>query len=420
MDADLEWELPLRKRRGSPKRLAGLDVYYDFEWLDYFRDERAQFQNGMCLARQIRNACPRGKTPALLLTTRDDVEERPIETASSFFVVVNFPRYLAEATGDPAVSYWARGLGIGRLSEFADARPEEIRAFLELHLSSDRIAEWAASDGTRLESIRRIPAVQGISGPAGVNDVLSALQSLEALDSNMVIAIAELLGPEVDRHDRLRLLRALTNDPHGRYDTGEVLVERARDRLQDAHRAVTDYELLIADSGTIETDVQLFLEQNLWLLGLDYAQMRHRAPLPRGEMDFILERFDGYHDVLELKSPQDRIVVTPGAEGAPPSASAFALSPALAGALAQVHVYRDILTSDESTMERLYGLSSTRDPRLIIVIGNAASLPDYSRRVLRELNKSLHHVEVVPYDVLGRRAAAVLENVESYVLAASD
>jgi hypothetical protein len=39
--------------------------------------------------------------------------------------------------------------------------------------------------------------------------------------------------------------------------------------------------------------------------------------------------------------------------------------------------------------------------------------------VLGELNKSLHRVEVVPYDVLAKRADAVLGNVEKYLLAVS-
>lgn len=32
-----------------------------------------------------------------------------------------------------------------------------------------------------------------------------------------------------------------------------------------------------------------------------------------------------------------------------------------------------------------------------------------------ELNKSLHRIEVVPYDVLGQRAEAVLRNVDLYM-----
>jgi hypothetical protein len=135
-------------------------------------------------------------------------------------------------------------------------------------------------------------------------------------------------------------------------------------------------------------------------------------------MDFIMERYDGYHDLLELKSPQDSIVNAPDAvDGMPPPANAYALSPDLAQALAQVHVYRDTLSTDTDAVDRLYGLRNTRDPRVIIVIGQAKPLPDHRLRVLRELNLSLHRVEVVPYDVIAKRARTILDNVELHLTA---
>ena len=67
--------------------------------------------------------------------------------------------------------------------------------------------------------------------------------------------------------------------------------------------------------------------------------------------------------------------------------------------------------------EELFGLQHVRDPRLIIVVGRAEALPDHCARVLRQFNKSLHRVEIVPFDVLARRANAILDNVERYLLA---
>jgi hypothetical protein len=103
-------------------------------------------------------------------------------------------------------------------------------------------------------------------------------------------------------------------------------------------------------------------------------------------------------------------------DGMQPSASAYRLSSALAQALAQVHVYREVLTTDAETVLRRYGLERTRDPRVIIVIGRA---PESHRAdVLRELNKSLHRIEIVPYDALAQRGEAVLDNVFKYLHAA--
>jgi len=105
-------------------------------------------------------------------------------------------------------------------------------------------------------------------------------------------------------------------------------------------------------------------------------------------------------------------------EDKPPSANKYELSRALANALAQVHVYRDTLTVDDRATERNFGLGQSRDPRLIIVIGSALSLPEHRSRVLRELNRSLHRVEIVPYDLVGKRAELMLSNIAKYLLVA--
>jgi hypothetical protein len=79
--------------------------------------------------------------------------------------------------------------------------------------------------------------------------------------------------------------------------------------------------------------------------------------------------------------------------------------------------YRDRLTRHAEATEDLLGLPLSRDPWLIIVIGRVDRLPEHSQRVLTELNKSLHRVQVVPYDVLAKRADAVLNNIDKYLLA---
>jgi hypothetical protein len=419
----LDWDLPLQHRRGAFTRLCGIDVYYDFEWLDVFPDQRAQFKHGQVLATHICEDCPDGKAPALLLTTREDAYEGPVYTETHYVFVLNLPRYLRQADEDAAVSYLAGRLGsatrIGRLRELAQASPDEILAFHQLSLNADQIAAWAGSDESRLAQLREIAGVRDpVEREITLDDALTTIQALGDLDSEVASAIAGLLGPDTSREVRLKLLRALTDDPTGRHVAGEALGQRTNDRLADARRATSEYVALLEDPSSNETDLQHFIEDNLWLLGLDYSRMRSRQPVARGVMDFILERFDGFHDLLELKSPQDPIIIAPAASEVPPSASSYALSPVLAQALAQVHVYRHTLTAHPEVAEELFGLRHTRDPRVVVVIGKADSMPAHSALVLRELNRSLHRVEIVPYDVLAKRANAILDNVERYVLAA--
>lgn len=415
---DLEWDVPIRHRKGSPSRLAGIDLYVDFRWLDQFRDERAQFRNGLCLARLVQRDCPPGTTPALLLTDRDTVEERILTPPGHFVVVVNLPRYLSQAIGNAAESYYADRLGIQALA----ARPDVVNAVIG-QLSLDDITAWAAEDTNRVVQLRDIAGVrEGEASLATAAEAIAALQALDQLDPNDLAAIAALFGPDADRDARMELVRRITGDPGGRYVTGQVLVQRTTDRIADARAAMADYERLLTNPATNETTMQRFIESNLWLLGLDYAHMRARHPVPRGTLDFILQRFDGFHDLLELKSPHDPVIRAPTISdgGIPASASSYSLSPDLAQALAQAHVYRDVLSRSESINEDLYGLPHARDARLIIVIGRADAMPSDCARVLREINKSLHHVEVVPYDILARRANAVLGNVELCLIAADE
>lgn len=246
--------------------------------------------------------------------------------------------------------------------------------------------------------------------------VLSALRTLDELDPEIVELLEGLLGRVSDPETIATFLKVLTDQRAGRYATSEVLGNRIDDRLADAEWAAEEYERLLDDPQSTETTLQRYIEQNPWLVGLEYVRVRPRRDVPRGTLDFILERFDGSHDLLELKSPADPIITAPEtADGSPPPASQYSLSKSLGQALAQVHVYRDILTEHSETVEKLHGLKTTRHPRLIIVVGQARNLPPHRHRVLRDLNLSLHRVEVVPYDVLVARTRTLLGNVRLYL-----
>lgn len=352
----------------------------------------------------------------MLLTSREEEKERSFSSDAFFVLVINFPRYLEQADANAAVSYLASHFGPGvtnlsQFSEIAGQSPEEVAAFLEQQLTAERIANWIGNDRTRVDEVRALVGIDQTAPPTP-SEALEALSALEILDGEVVRGLSNLLRDNFNEPARIEALKALTDSPGGRRDAGAVMGRRADDRLDDARTAVAQYQALLEDQESNETTFQRFIEGNLWLLGLDYVEIRAGHGVPRGSLDFILERFDGFHDLLELKSPQDAIIEAPETTDRPPSASQYSLSPALANALAQVHVYRETLSEDAALLDRQYGLPQSRDPTVVIVIGRSEALPSHKADVLRALNKSLHRVEVVPYDVLGRRAAAILDAVD--------
>src|SRR5438128_2454554 len=101
------WDPPLRQRRGGPARLLGIEIYHDFVWPDVVTHGIGQFHHGLRLAELAYAHCG-SKTPALLLTSKEDELEGPFETDTHHFIVVCLPRYLREATPNEAVAYLGR------------------------------------------------------------------------------------------------------------------------------------------------------------------------------------------------------------------------------------------------------------------------------------------------------------------------
>ena len=266
MDVDW-WPVPVSHRRGSKWRLLGIDVFYDFEWSAHFPDNRVQFKNGLSLARLAHTECPPDKEPTLLLTTRVDVTADRLETSDRFFVVINFPRYLALATSDPAAAYYAHlaPTGVTDITRLQEAArdPTVVRTVFEQRLDAESIAAWAGENLERLEQLKSIVAGSTKEGPtASRDDVIRVLQGLEDLDAEYIRALEGLLGRAGDREAKLAFLRALTEDRVGRYATSQVLGDRLRDRIQDARQATARYRQLVADPTSNETDVQGFIEDH--------------------------------------------------------------------------------------------------------------------------------------------------------------
>ncbi len=407
----------MRRRRGAPKRLLGVTIYHDFDWTDVFRSRRTPFKNGLSLARLAHARCPDGKSPALLLTVSEDAAERVIQTDDEYVVVVRIRHYLTEAQNDAAAAYYAQGLH-ARIAE-VDAleqltqSPERFAAFLENNLTA--VEAWISASPERLDQFRREASPSGHTARLSPETIAQALRSMEEIPEAVWETLVEIL-PLLTGEKRQVALDVITAVRDGREAATATLGSRIVDRISDTRNAVHEYEELL-QSGAGETALQSFIQQHPWMVGLDYVSVRVKPEVPRGQLDFCLERFDGFYDILELKSPQDAIVTSTGATaaGLPPTASAFKLGPALANALAQVHVYRDTLAADPALIDRMYGLKKARDPRLIIVIGQTTAMDDDCRRVLEQMNLSLHRVEIMPYDILGARAEGWLANIEHYL-----
>ena len=398
-ELDIDWEPRLVKKVGAAN-LAELDVYYDFVWEEVFPHGRATFRHGLSLAWFARNHSPEGKTPCLLLTTRDDVAEEPIQTETHYALVVRIVPYLATSSADPATTYFAKD------------------TLLHLYLDKAAIIRWANEEPIRFETLRRI--VESQAGtiepqpPADQHDLARVIRALDQITAELGEAMVTALSVG-GADDIRRVAKWLSSNTVGRQAASEALADRIESRIADARLDLEEFRQLL-DGGTPEKKLQLFIEEHPWLLGLEYVRVRPRRDVPRGELDFFLERHDGYQDLLELKRPGDKIIVCRADGDGPHPASKYSLAPPLANALAQVQVYRDRLTRNEASLDIDYGIKNAGHPRVVIIIGRERDLSRTEKRILLQLNLSFHRIEVMPYDWLAKRAAIQLRNVTQSIL----
>jgi hypothetical protein len=147
------WDPPLQPKRGGPGLLTGIEMYLDFEWDDVVWHGMRMFRHCSHLASLAHARCG-DKIPALILTDNEDEVEGEYSTDTHHFLVVNLRRYIAEATGDPAVSYLARRTDVYNASV---ARAEDLLGqpgVLNDVLTADLVADWFTADPARTEEVR--------------------------------------------------------------------------------------------------------------------------------------------------------------------------------------------------------------------------------------------------------------------------
>jgi hypothetical protein len=102
---------------------------------------------------ELAHANCRSKSPALILTSREDELEGAFETDTHHFIVVCSPRYLKEAEPNEAIAYLARRADVyearmARLQELI-AQPDALQDLL----TAEHVADWLSGDPARSDEV---------------------------------------------------------------------------------------------------------------------------------------------------------------------------------------------------------------------------------------------------------------------------
>lgn len=252
----------------------------------------------------------------------------------------------------------------------------------------------------------------------------------EVLDKILNLEDSELSGLSNDGYSKLSELIAKL------LRTDNVVIDKAlyqqlkkakynSKSVEKYEKDLNDFKEKIDNTDTTETDMQNFLEDKVWLFGLNYQQS-HRKSMPKfnstlgTEYDFLLEGFNEVYDIAELKSPND-LLLEPHSEGQRNNSFNnridYRYSIKFSRALHQV---LDYLQEFENFFERIKenqpSVSNFLYPKGIIVISKKDLFPadgKNSTKYLHLLNRQFSNIEILTYDDLATRGKIIVEFIKA-------
>jgi energy-coupling factor transporter ATP-binding protein EcfA2 len=166
--------------------------------------------------------------------------------------------------------------------------------------------------------------------------------------------------------------------------------------------AYLEFEKMINNANLKEKDFQKFLEKNPCFFGGEYieAYPQKRAGAELIE-DFLLEKYDGFHDVVEIKRPDHKIFVRQKRNNLKPSSEC----------MWGVSRIMDYLDYYERNVQEEYWRTGKEiyKPRGIVVIGRNQNI---DKRKLRQLNSYLSSIEIWTYDDLLIKSKKLMELID--------
>lgn len=267
-----------------------------------------------------------------------------------------------------------------------------------------RLARWSCEDG-EIDQLRIfLENFDQASTPgahtvikgrpvAGFEEVLDAIRDRD-INATQLVALVSALA---DRVTDLRRLPELGEDDS---------VRMAAAALRVAHRnhALKKLRTLIEEDA-LESEFQVLLEQNWWMLGGQYVAM-----IPRREwtvedsLDILLEGADRYFEIIELKRSNAQLFIRDHGN--------WIVSAEVNKAVNQAAHYISEIEADRGNLLRKYKIDLYK-LKAKVLIGRLLDGEDEEaekREALRMYNSHLHRIEVITYDELERIADNVVHS----------
>lgn len=190
--------------------------------------------------------------------------------------------------------------------------------------------------------------------------------------------------------------------------SNDIIPEDLELGLQNAKRAkaIGEFQAMLNDD-LIESNWQKWFQKNSWILGSDFVRiLDERAIDTQNITDFLMEAYDGFLDVIEIKRPEGGMqfwskILDHGN---------FIPSTDLVKAITQASAYIYEVEREANSVkfqERVDGIKTIK-PRCVLIFGRSHDWTSRQSEAFRILNSGYHNLSIMTYDHVLERAKRII------------
>lgn len=178
--------------------------------------------------------------------------------------------------------------------------------------------------------------------------------------------------------------------------------------LQSAKRiqAIKEFELML-NTNLVEDDWQKWFEKNTWVLGSDFVRVLDERHIDtRNISDFLMEAYDGFLDIVEIKRPEGGMKFWASNQ----DHENYIPSTDLVKAITQASTYIYEVEREANSikfLERVDGVKTVK-PRCILIFGRSNNWNLQQIEAFRVLNSGYHNLSIMTYDHVLERAKRII------------
>lgn len=220
------------------------------------------------------------------------------------------------------------------------------------------------------------------------------------LDNPYGISVAQQIKQFLTENDKSEMLNFLLEN--------QIVPEELEVGLAHARRtrAIDEYKLLLESDHT-ENKWQQWFESNSWVLGSDFVRVLDERTIDTKNIsDFLMESYDGFLDIVEIKRPEGGLQFWQSALDHGNYVPHSDLIKAITQASKYIHeVERE---ADSIKFFQRVGGIKTIKPRCTLIYGRSLDWNADQQEAFRILNSSYHNLSIMSFDHVLERANRIL------------